>query len=89
MVLKENVSLKKQEDGSCCLTMDGRETIIKSEHIPIIEAIRKGCTDNETLTMHIMKKEKCSRAAAGFILADCILRYSDYIKEDTSRYVID
>lgn len=89
MLLKENVSIKRNGDGKCCLDMDGREVMIENEHIPIMEAIRNGCTDNEALAVYIMKAEKCSRAAAGFILADCILLYSDYIQEDNSCYMIE
>lgn len=89
MLLKKRVSLNRKKDGGFCLVMDGRETCVKSEHVPIMEAIKNGCTDNEALTRHIMEKEGCSRAAAGFILADCILSYPDHIEKDNSCYIID
>ena len=77
----------KQEKGYI-LMLDEEKCRVKQEDEYLVKVMKRGIEKNEELKTVIMKEKQVSDAVAGFILAQFILDYQEFIENDNSYFEI-
>ena len=86
MKWKKNVTIEKNKTWN--LNLGEEIKAIAEKDIYLVKAVEDGICDDEELIKLVAVEEEIDETAAAFGLAQFLLDYSDFIAEDTERYII-
>lgn len=87
MKWKENVIIE-EESSFIRLRLDKKQVEIQKDDRYLANLMIHGIHDEKRLTELVMEQEHTNDMEAGFILAQFLLKYQDFIEEDQGFYEI-
>ena len=82
------VTICEASDAGYILMSDKKKKTVLKEHEYILHALRDQYLTKEQMLLHIMETEDLDETAAGFVLAEFIIEYADFLEKDHTHYEI-